>query len=57
MLYAKVVGKLNPKSSHQQGKKYFFFFYFESVGDDGCSLNLLRPSCHNVCKSHHYLKP
>ena len=30
------------------------FFPFESMLDDGCSLNLWWLSCHGVCKSNYY---
>ena len=42
MLYTKVVGRVNPKSSHHKGK----------IWDVGCSLNLLWWSFHDIMSNH-----
>ena len=39
ILYMKVAGRVNPKSSHQKEKNSFPFLCFISMWDDGCSLN------------------
>ena len=33
---------------------FFYFFNFVPICDDGCSLNLLWSSFHDVCKSNHH---
>ena len=48
MVYIKDVKAVDPKSSHHKEKT------FVSVDDDGCSLNLLSSSFHNISKSKHY---
>ena len=40
MFYMKVDKRVNPESSYPKEKKFFLFF-FVSIGDNGCSLNLL----------------
>lgn len=52
MLYIKVK-RVNPKSFYHMEK--MFFFYLISIWDDGCSLNLLWESFHDICKSNHYV--
>ena len=48
MLYMKVVKRVKPKSSHHKEKTFFYFFKFVSLWDDGCSLNVLLWSFHDV---------
>ena len=54
MFYMKVVKRGNPKSSHLKENSFFYFFNFVSIRDNGCSLNKLWSSFHDVCKSHHF---
>ena len=51
----KILREQNPKNSHHKKKKYFSFFSFVFIWDDGCSLNLLWSSFHDVCESNHYV--
>ena len=54
MLYMKVTKRVNSKSSHHEEEFIFYFFNVKSIWDDGCLLNLLWYSFHDVCKSDHY---
>lgn len=47
MLSIKVVKRVNPKS-HYCKENFFFTSY---LWEDGCSLNLLSSSFHDICKS------
>ena len=45
----KLLKRVNPKkSSHHKEKFYFYFFNFISVWYDGCSLNILWYSFHDI---------
>ena len=55
VLYTKVVKRANHKSPLHKEKIFFLsLLYFLSIWDNGCSLNLLWSSFHEVCKPNHY---
>ena len=55
MLYMQVVKRENSEFSSQEESICFFFFSFLSIWYDGCSLNLLYKSFHEVYKSNHFV--
>ena len=44
--------RVNPKSFHHKEDFFLYFFTFVSLRDNGCSLNLLWSSFHDVCESN-----